>query len=112
MSAATETLMATLKSKASALVGMAEEDFERFAAPVLRDVDLILSEQDPLVRDQLQRSLHAQITDGVPELARVTGARQAADLVATVTMLGADVLIGLVSQGAVKLSEALSGEDS
>jgi len=109
MSKATEVLVTQLREQATALVGIAADDFERFAAPVVRDLDLVLSEQDPTTRDQLQRALAAQLKAGVPELTRVTGAAASAQFVLSLTTLGADVLIGLVSQGAVKLSEALEG---
>jgi len=105
MSKATETLVEDLKRQAIELAATTQKDFETFVAPIVRDLDLILMEPDVDRRDQLRHALTAQLKGGVPELVRVTGSRRASEYLAGLAVSGSNLLINLVSAGAVKLVE-------
>jgi hypothetical protein len=111
MSQATQILSAALHNQAAKLTQVGAQDFESFVAPALRDLDLILSTPDSNLRAQLQRALKAQLMSGVPELARVTGSRAAADTIANVVNIGVDLLADLVVSGAVSLAGTLGDEN-
>lgn len=112
MTQATNVLIEQLRQRALALVDVAETDFNKFVVPIVRDLDLILLETSPEVRALLQRAMDLQLQAGVPELARVTGARQAADTIAGLTSLGANLLVELVTSGAAELTDMLGGQQT
>lgn len=105
MSKAADVVIAEVKKAVVTQIGLSAQDFERFVAPALADLDNVLAERNPRTRDQLLRSLDAQIKRAAPELQRVTAAASTAKLITTIANTGVGILVGLVSKGAVRLTE-------
>ena len=112
MNSAASILVDNLRESALSLVQIAQGDFSKFVAPIMRDLDLIVSEPDERTREHLKRSMDAQLKEGVPELVRVTGQRAIADRIYSMTMLGANFAIGLATNGFINLADNLKPDDA